>query len=471
MFTETVKEIEKQRRKDKEREEREAREQAYRDATHSASFKLFDSMIGTITVTITLLVCVYFLWTNSKPLFFLVIAALLLSYVFRQLSKHYFTTGDRKKFETYNKLAGVMGVSASVLELADYQKGKLRGAFDKVESFEGSLSGTLSAVAQVCRTGGVYVDAKYNAYRQRCISTGRFVYYSGEKGRVQKILTLARDFEDKHQLPKECLTCVNTLYMYADDFMCDRYEVEDNTLAMACIGALHYFVKPLNDIPDSIPIAGLKDNMFMPLCVTGGFIEQLNEYKDWKVRTVRAREVKIMANETGDLMQKLRNRGDMTRFDFDMSSLKDKQSELHKLRPEVREHLLLICQLINDYVHDHYFSILQPAVEAMIGAVRYWLDPNDTIPDTDSLVGYVDDEIVIEAVYTTYQKELAEYRKWRTETLIERRMDPLIDYLDNVIGEDERLREDEVDRLSSVCPFEDITEREARARATVLQLL
>lgn len=471
MFDETVRDIERQRRKDAERAEREAREEAYQKAAHSASFKLFDTVMGTITVLIAAGACLIFLWQSSKVLFCIVVVALILSYVFRELSKYYFIQGEQKKFETFNKLAGIMGVSASVLELADYQKGKLKGAFSKMESLESSLTGTLTQVTSVCRTGGIYVDPKYDPYRQRCVSTGRFVYYSGEKERVQKVLVLVKDFENTHDLPRECLTCVNTLYMYADDFMCERYEVADETLALACIGALHFFVKPLKDIPDSIPIAGFKDNMFMPLCVTGGYIDQLNEYKDWKVRTVREKEVQRAANTSGELIQKLRKRGEVKLPTFNMSILRDKQHEVQKLNEETRAHLLIICQLVNDYTSGQYPYLLTTTVHSMVGAIEYWLDPDDTIPDTESLIGYVDDEIVIDAVYNAESKHMEEYIKWRQSKQIEMSMDPLIDYLNNVIGDNVAAREDEIDRLSSVCPNDDIVGREARARAVVMQLL
>lgn len=471
MYSETVRELERQRRKDVEREEREAREEAYQKATHSASFKLFDTMIGTVTVLIAAVACLYFLWQNSKVLFYLVVGALLLSFVFRYLSKYYYIQGEQKKFEVFNKLSGIMGVSASVLELADYQKGKLKGAFSKMESLESSLSGTLSQVTAVCRTGGVYVDPKYDVYRQRCVSTGRFVYYSGQQERVQKVLVLVKDFENNHQLPRECLTCVNTLYMYADDFMCGKYEVEDETLALACIGALHYFVKPLNDIPDSIPIAGFKDNMFMPLCVTGGYVDQLNAYKDWKIKSVREEELRRASSASGELIQKLRKRGEDMYPTFKIGVLKTKQNEVQKLKIETRAHLLTMCQLVTDYQSGQYPYVLSDTVYTVVGAIEYWLDPEDVIPDTDALIGYVDDEIVIDAVYTAESENISKYVDWKKCQRIERSMDPLVDYLNTVIGEDPDARADEVDRLASVCPDATIVGREARARAVVTLLL
>jgi len=471
MLDETVREIERQRKKDVERKEREAREKAYEEAAHSVSFKVFDTLIGTVTLLIATGTCLAFLWKNSRILFYLVVCALLLSYVFRKLSKYYFIKGDQKKFGTYNKLAGVMGVSASVLELADYQKGKLKGAFSKVDSLEDSLTGSYHAVTSICRTGGIYTDPKYDAYRQRCISTGRFTYFSGDPNRVQKILTLVKAFEDDHNLPRECLTCVNVLYMYADDFLCERYTPEDNTLAMACIGALHYFVKPLNDIPDSIPIAGFKDNMFMPFCVTGGYVDQLNEYKDWKIKTSRASEVARMSHNAGELLQKLSARGESAYPTFNMRMLKRKQSEVQSLCAESKAHLLTMCQIVTDYQKGLYPYILQTDVYPILGAIIYWMDPVDTIPDTEALIGYVDDEIVIDAVYKAKSDILKKYVEWKQARRIEQSMDPLIDYLDSVIGDDQDARQEEIERLSSVCPDDAIIGYENRARAVVMQLL
>lgn len=471
MYTETVKEMEKQRRKDAERAEREAREQAYREAAHSASFKVFDTVIGTITVTVGLVFCLAFLWEESRVLFAVVVSALVLSYVFRKLSKHYFLSGDQKKFETFNKLAGIMGVSADMLELADYQKGKLRGAFSKMESFDDSLTGTLSAVSLVCRTGGVYVDTKYGPYRERCVALGRYIYYSGEKERTQKVLTLAKDFEERHTLPKECLICVNTLYMYAEDFLYGKYEPKDDTLALACIGALHFFVKPLNEIPDSIPVAGYKDNMFMPLCVTGGYIDQLNEYKDWKITTVKTQQVKTMSSKSGELLQKLRKRGSIAYQGLDLTCIQKKQNDLRGLNGTARQYLLTMCRMVTDCKNSAYTGISSDDLYTVVGAIAYWLDPNDAIPDADSIVGYIDDEIVIESVYETLRDQMKKYITWKSSVEVERQMDPLVDYLNNVIGNDVTEREEEIARLSSVCPFDEIEGKEERARAVVKQLL
>lgn len=475
MLNETVLEMENQRRKDREREEKEERERAYKEAAHSASFKIFDTVLGTVTVIIAVLSSMYFVYKNSKILFAVIVIMLIMSYAFRRISKYYFIQGDMKKFERYNKLAGVMGVSASLMEFADYRRGATKDLFSKSESLEGSLMSTLRAVSEVSTTGSIYADPKYDSYRERCINLGKYTYYSGEPERVQKILSLVRAFEQEHaNFPKECATCVNVLYMYAEDYMNGKYEPENADIAMACIGALHYFTNPIDNIPDTIPIAGYKDNMFMPLCVTGGCVEAINAYKDWKIKTTRESEVKKMSNVNGSFVKNLRTVGQSWYSTADtsfFSNIQKHQNDLNKLCSESRGKLTTMWMLCYDYLTGRYPYVLTESIYICLGAIHYWINPDDKIPDDKAIVGYVDDELVIGVAYAAIIKQLEEYEKWTANVRLSQKLDPLVDYLDSVIGSDETARSNEIRRLSNKCVDDTLRDDTARARAVVVQLL
>ena len=476
MYDETLREVEKQRRRDNERVRQEERERAYKEATHSATFKVFDSLMGTITVVISVIVCLAFLWKTSKLLFLLVVMMLVLSFVFRKMSKHYFIIGDRKRFERYNKLAGIMGVSASLVELADYNKGKTRGAFDKIESLESSAISTYRAIAEVSVTGGVYVDAKYDAYREKCAKLGEYLYLSGNDEKCVRVLNNVKTFEDSSKrIPKECLVCVNVLYMLAQDYITNSYKDMDDKVAYAAIGALHYFVHPLSDIPDTIPIAGYRDNMFMPLCVTGGYLEEINKYKDWKVRQAKAGELKELAHESNEMIKLMYETGKARYENGEAKHIVDeifkRKDSFNSMDESAVTLTILMAGLVEDFFYGRYAAVDKSVVYSITGALHYVLNKDDVIPDDTTITGYVDDELVVLAIHGVYIKQIDAYAEWKKTQTVVSRINPLIDYLDAVIGDNSEDRKKEISRLASMCTDSSITGEVERAYYTVSEIL
>lgn len=476
MYDETLREMEKQRRRDIEREKQEEREKAYKEATHSATFKVFDSLVGTITVIFSVAICLYFLWSNSKVLFVIIVLMLVLSFVFRKMSKHYFIVGDRKRFELYNKLAGVMGVSASLVELADYNKGKTRGAFDKMENLESSAISTYRAITEVSVTGGVYVDAKYNSYREQCIKFGKYVYLSGNYEKCTRVLNSVKEFEDKSKhMPKECLVCVNVLYMLVQDFITSAYRDADDEVVYAAIGALHYFVHPITDIPDTIPIAGYRDNMFMPLCVTGGYLEAINQYKDWKVKQAKSGELKELSHESNEIIKLMNATGKAHYENGEAKHIVDevfkRKDNLGSMDETAITLAILMAGLVGDFFYGRYVAVDKETVYSITGALVYLLNKDDVIPDDTSITGYVDDELVILAVHGIYIKKIDDYVEWKKTQTVTSRINPLVDYLDTVIGSDATERESEIARLSAMCDNPNVVGDIQRAQYTVTELL
>lgn len=476
MDLETLQEMEKQRRRDIERKQQEEREQAYKEASHSSTFRVFDSIIGTITTIMAVTICLVFLWQNSKIIFAFVTVMLVLSYIFRRLSKYYFIHGNRRKFELFNKLAGIMGVSASIVELADYNHGKTKGAFDKVDSLDSSVRHTYRAITDISVTGGVYVDVKYDAYRTRCIEVGKYIYMSLDRSKVQKVLKEAKDFRDSaKRLPKECIVTINVLYMLVKDYAKGKYELEDETVVYAAIGALHFFVHPLSNVPDSAPVVGYSDNMLMPLCVTGGYVEQLNAYKDWKIKGAKQKELERLATKNSDLVQRLHTSGAKYIGDDSAGALvllyQKGINDTSQLSEEVKQRLHVISQLVEKYTHGDYTNIDQDVINACVGVLAYWVKQDDLIHDKTPITGLVDDELIISTVYELYKSQLEKYEKWQVNQYLENSEDPLTDYLNTVIGESVPDREKEIKRLAAMCQDDSIKGIEDRARAAVEKFL
>ena len=475
MYNDTLTEIEKQRRKDYERRKQQEREKAYNEATKSASFSIFNSTIAAITAIIAIAACLYFLWGESKFLFTVVVIMLVLSYIFRKVSKYYFIKGNRKKFEFYNKLAGIMGVSSTLVELADYNRGKTRGAFSKAENVEDSTLSVVRMVRETITTGGVYIDPKYDSYRKRCIDLGRYIYLSGDQSRAYKVLAEVRNYENEQKnIPKDCLTCVNTFYMLVEDILSEDYNPNEMEVVYAAIGALHYFVYPLSNLPDSLPVVGYTDNMYMPLCVTAGFLEELNAYKDWKIQKTKEREV--VRTENG-LLEEVRVKG--TQLYVNTPQLQEllntvSDSIAHKkyssMSDDVQLNVIRIYNLIKDSLVGEYKPIDTSALPYCIGALAYLINHDDVIKDSTPITGLIDDEVVIKAACNKCKSELQRYVKWSVSKTITNKMDPLIDYLDTVIGDDVTERSKEIERLADMCNNKELTSLTDRARSVIVAL-
>lgn len=75
----------------------------------------------------------------------------------------------------------------------------------------------------------------------------------------------------------------------------------------------------------------------------------------------------------------------------------------------------MLISLVKAYVEKEYTLIPIGSIIAVIGALIYFLSPVDAIPDLIPGVGYIDDALVIGAVYALVHHDILEYKAWRDE--------------------------------------------------------
>ncbi len=101
---------------------------------------------------------------------------------------------------------------------------------------------------------------------------------------------------------------------------------------------------------------------------------------------------------------------------------KKKLEELEQNHPgfldSIWADLKLMVSLLRDYVKGDYRSIPWTSIAATAGAVLYFVNPFDIIPDFIPFAGYLDDAAVLTLGLILIKQDLIKYRKWKKEELI-----------------------------------------------------
>lgn len=475
----TMYEVEQQLNKEDERSRKEELNKKFKEASSSGSMEAFNSVMGTLAGIIAVVFCLSYLWSAGEGgnhfLFFLVVFLIAASFVARNLSKRYFFKGDYKKFKLFNKIAGVTGVSTAVFELQDTHKGRSRGAVDKFESMESSIRSTLKTVSSLRYNCTAYRDSKYDNVRDRAYGMGKYMYGDMCDDKLAKLIKDVHDKEESVSLSSDSEIRLHVLCKYVYDVINLNYKVEEdnNNLLYMALGALHFFLHPLTDIPDFIPLAGSQDNMFVIFCVYATNHEMLNSYRRWMVDYVRATYEKECPEDMEVIWSRIVEEGESqvkTGRMYDLILAVDR-----KLRDPLQisqgdhEYYSDLMHLIDDVSHSRYELPDISSYYGAVGAVSYFVNPMDDIPDYLEH-GYVDDLIVLHCCVSKLKGELDTYMKWRGLNILLEENDPLTDYLNTVIGTDSVDRQIEVNRLSKLCQDDTLTDVNDRARAALAAL-
>lgn len=95
---------------------------------------------------------------------------------------------------------------------------------------------------------------------------------------------------------------------------------------------------------------------------------------------------------------------------IDMSYKKLKDGNLVK---EEKNKLTSLILLIKDYISGDYKDISKKTIIYIIGAVLYFLNPLDLIPDMILAIGFIDDLSILSFVYKKVSNEISQYQDWK----------------------------------------------------------
>lgn len=92
--------------------------------------------------------------------------------------------------------------------------------------------------------------------------------------------------------------------------------------------------------------------------------------------------------------------------------------KMHKHTNAIREivpDLQIIIRLVKGWLSGEYKNISLKSIAILIGAILYFLNPFDAIPDAIPVVGYLDDAGVIAWVVKTLKDEIEKFRTWESK--------------------------------------------------------
>lgn len=82
---------------------------------------------------------------------------------------------------------------------------------------------------------------------------------------------------------------------------------------------------------------------------------------------------------------------------------------------QIRTDLPVLLRLVRAWVGGEYRRIPLKAIVLIVGAVLYFLNPLDLIPDFLPIIGYLDDAAVLGYVLRTLHGEVEHYRAWEAQ--------------------------------------------------------
>ena len=98
-----------------------------------------------------------------------------------------------------------------------------------------------------------------------------------------------------------------------------------------------------------------------------------------------------------------------------LDALTEANEKAQKNRGKIQnilDDLMTLMRLVKAYWTGDYRQIPWTALISITGAVLYFLNPVDAIPDFIAGVGYVDDASVIGIVLSSFGHEIEEFQKW-----------------------------------------------------------
>ena len=85
---------------------------------------------------------------------------------------------------------------------------------------------------------------------------------------------------------------------------------------------------------------------------------------------------------------------------------------------EIAGELHVMIRMIKAWLARDYKDISTKSVVIFIGAILYFLNPFDAIPDLTPLIGYFDDVSVIAWVTKTLKDELDKFQSWESRKVV-----------------------------------------------------
>jgi uncharacterized membrane protein YkvA (DUF1232 family) len=97
-----------------------------------------------------------------------------------------------------------------------------------------------------------------------------------------------------------------------------------------------------------------------------------------------------------------------------INSTREKAEKYHDRIRDFWQELHDLMRLAGAWWQGRYTDIPWRAICAILGAIIYFINPLDLIPDVIPGIGYVDDAAVVGLVIVSIQEELETFRNWES---------------------------------------------------------
>ncbi len=101
--------------------------------------------------------------------------------------------------------------------------------------------------------------------------------------KVEKLLQRLEKKLEKLPILEDALTCIPRMAMLLNSWLKKEYNNVPLGSLVAIVGAILYFVLPMDVIADYIPVLGLLDDAGVALIAMNLVDKDINEYMDWRL--------------------------------------------------------------------------------------------------------------------------------------------------------------------------------------------
>lgn len=105
---------------------------------------------------------------------------------------------------------------------------------------------------------------------------------------------------------------------------------------------------------------------------------------------------------------------DVTKVLKNEESVKKRSEKLNKnVFGKLLNQLSLAYEMIKDFKSRRYVDVPWRTITLIIGAVLYFINPFDIVPDILPVIGFTDDAVAFAAIFRSVQGDLLRYCEWK----------------------------------------------------------
>lgn len=381
----------------------------------SGKFKIMRMIVEAIGAFALVGYIMFDLWTSStngigKIVVITIVLLAVSTFVFRAIARHYYLQGKMKKFKVANTISKVSELSVAIADAATPGGERTVDRIKKTQSAVKNVVSSTSKLSVIDDDESIFLSADYDSYRTKCYRDGISMYYNGT---IDMCMRNTRNkLKTSKQLPHEYRRDVILLCYIVRDYSSHSVpkEIVTDDMYYEILGALYYFSDDkvrLNVIPNFVPGLGYTDDMFMCNCVIAKNTYNIRAYKIWRMELKKS----MKDSRDKEILNELSNMGEEAL----VSKRKELTSAVDGDMTWDSQDVGNMFAMVKSYLRGEYKLVPYGTIIIAVGAVAYWVLPNDFVPDKMPGIGKVDDAFVMGIAACGIKSDLNDFVKWSNE--------------------------------------------------------